>query len=63
MVKNLCDEQGELFAVNERTLLKHLDEDGFIETSQNSRTKLLRIGGKPQRFIWLKKEKFNSIIQ
>ena len=41
----------------------HLDEDGFIETSKDSRTKLLRVGGSPQRFIWLKKDKFSSIIQ
>ena len=63
LVKKLCDEQGELFSVSERTLLKHLDEDGFIETSKDSRTKLLRVGGSPQRFIWLKKDKFRSIIQ
>ena len=63
LVKKLCDEQGELFSVSERILLKHLDEDGFIETSKDSRTKLLRVGGSPQRFIWLKKDKFRSIIQ
>ncbi len=62
LVKKLCDEQGELFSVSEKTLLKHLDEDGFIEISKSSRTKLLRIGDKVQRFIWIKKEKFNSII-
>ena len=41
----------------------YIDEDGFIETSKDSRTKLLRVGGSPQRFIWLKKDKFRSIIQ
>lgn len=35
LVKKLCDEQGELFSISERTLLKHLDDDGFIETSKN----------------------------
>lgn len=63
LVKKLCDEQGELFSISERTLLKHLDDDGFIETSKNSRTKLLRVCGNPQRFIWLKKDKFKGIIQ
>lgn len=62
-VKKLCDEQDELFAVSKKTLLKHLSDDGYIEVSNNSKTKELRLGDKVKRFIWLKKDKFNSVIQ
>lgn len=62
VVKKLCDEQGESFPSNKKGLLKHLAEDGFIEVEQNSNTKALHLGDKKVRFIWLKKDKFNSTI-
>lgn len=62
-VKRLCDEQDELFAVSKKTLLKHLADDGFIEVSNNSNTKELRLGNQVKRFIWLKKDKLNTVIQ
>ena len=61
-VKRLCDEQGELFAVSKKTLLKHLAEDGFIETSSSGNTKELRLGNEVKRFLWLKKDKLKSSI-
>lgn len=63
VVKKLCEEQGELFPVTKKSLLKHLAEDGFIETESNGEnTKVLRIGNESKRLMWLKKEKFNSAI-
>ena len=62
-VKRLCDEQDELFAVSKKTLLKHLSDDGYIEVSNNSNTKELRLGNQVKRFIWLKKDKFMGSIQ
>lgn len=62
-VKKLCEEQGELFSVTKKNLLKHLAEDGFIETESNGgNTKVLRLGNEFKRLMWLKKDKFNSTI-
>lgn len=61
-VKKLCNEQNELFTVSKKTLLKHLAEDGYIETSASGNTKELRLGNEVKRFLWLKKDKFKSAM-
>lgn len=59
-VKRQCEEQGEHFTISAKSLSKQLGEEGFIEVKDNKNTLLKRVGSKnlPQRFIWLKKNRF-----
>lgn len=62
MVKKLCEEQGESFPTSYKSLLAHLKDDDFIEVASDSNTKQLRLGNKNNRYIWIKKGKFNSVV-
>ena len=59
-VKKLCEEQGEVFPVTKRGLIKELAEEGLIETS-TSNTTVIRIGATSVRVSMLKKSKANEI--
>lgn len=59
-VKKLCEEQGEVFPVTKRGLIKELAEEGLIETG-TSNTTVIRIGMTSVRVLMLKKSKANEI--
>jgi len=62
MVRQLCEEQGESFAISSRILLKQLGDENLIEIgSNNERTKSLRVGNKHIRVMYLYREKANQI--
>lgn len=61
-VKKLCDEQNESFCITVKTLLKHLADENYIVTDGTNNTKNLRIGKKVQRFLWIKKDKFEELV-
>ena len=62
-VKKLCEEQGELFSISERALVKNLADEGFIETEKDKNTKLIRIADKTHRLLWIKKSVLESLIE
>ncbi len=57
MVRKLCDEQGESFAVTSKGLLKAMAEEGLIKTSAGQNTVSIRINGKSRRVMCLDKHK------
>ena len=61
MVRKLCDEQGESFAVTAKGLLKAMAEEGLIKTSAGQNTVSVRINGKSRRVMCLDKHKAKAI--
>ena len=61
MVRKLCEEQGENFAVTAKGLLKALAEEGLIKTSSGQNTVSIRIGGKSRRVMCMDKHKAKII--
>ena len=61
-VKVLCNEQGEIFSLTSKALLKTLAEDGLIKTSQGSNTVSVRYEGKNSRYMALDKFKAEQIV-
>lgn len=61
-VKVLCNEQGEIFSLTSKALLKTLAEDGLIKTSQGSNTVSVRYAGKNSRYMALDKFKAEQIV-
>ncbi len=61
MVRKLCDEQGESFAVTSKGLLKALAEEGLIKTSAGQNTVSIRIHEKSRRVMCLDKHKAKMI--
>ena len=60
-VKRLCEEQGEVFSISQRGLLKALAEEGLIEKSEGQNTKSVRFGSKTKRVLCLYKSKAQII--
>ena len=60
-VRKLCDEQGESFTISQKSLLKALAEEGFIETASGQNTKQVRIGKKKMRLLCLRKNMVQQI--
>ena len=60
-VRKLCDEQGESFTISQKSLLKALAEEGFIETASGQNTKQVRIGKKKMRLLCLRKNMVQKI--
>ena len=60
-VRKLCDEQGESFTISQKSLLKALAEEGFIETPSGQNTKQVRIGKKKMRLLCLRKNMVQQI--
>lgn len=57
-VKKLCGEQGEAFSCTTKSLLRQLDEDGYLEKSGKERTRTIRlINQKMVRVMFLRKGK------
>lgn len=61
MVRKLCEEQGESFAVTAKGLLKAMAEEGLIKTSAGQNTVSIRIHGKSRRVMCLDKHKAKMI--
>lgn len=61
MVRKLCEEQGESFAVTAKGLLKAMAEEGLIKTSAGQNTVSIRINGKSRRVMCLDKHKAKMI--
>ena len=61
-VKVLCNEQGEIFSLTSKALLKTLAEDGLIKTSHGSNTVSVRYAGKNSRYMALDKFKAEQIV-
>ena len=61
-VKVLCNEQGEIFSLTSKALLKTLAEDGLIKTYQGSNTVSVRYAGKNSRYMALDKFKAEQIV-
>lgn len=60
-VRKLCDEQGESFTISQKSLLKALAEEDFIETASGQNTKQIRIGKKKMRLLCLRKNMVQQI--
>ena len=60
-VRKLCDELGESFTISQKSLLKALAEEGFIETASGQNTKQVRIGKKKMRLLCLRKNMVQQI--
>ena len=60
-VRKLCDEQGESFTISQKSLLKALAEEGFIETASGQNTRQVRIGKKKMRLLCLRKNMVQQI--
>ena len=60
-VKKLCEDQGEVFSITPRGLLKALAEEGLIEKSDGQNTKSVRFGDKTKRVVCLIKSKAKLI--
>lgn len=63
MVRKLCEEQGENFAVTSKGLLKAMAEEGLIKTSAGQNTVSIRINGKSRRVMCLDKHKAKVIAE
>ena len=61
-VKKLCDEQGEIFNISSKALVKQLAEEGLIKTLPSGNTVSLRFAGKNRRYIALKKNLIEFIL-
>lgn len=61
-VKKLCDEQGEPFNISSKALVKQLAEEGLIKTLPSGNTVSLRFAGKNRRYIALKKNLTEFIL-
>ena len=60
MVRQLCEQQGESFPVSSKALLHQLADEKLIEIAENgNRTKMLRLGGRTIRVMFLIKSKAN----
>lgn len=63
-VRELCDDQGEVFTIKYKALLKALAEEGLIDPGAKQNTKPVRIGtGSNVRAVWLFKEKAEKILE
>ena len=63
-VRELCDDQGEVFTIKYKALLKALAEEGLIDPGTKQNTKPVRIGtGSNVRAVWLFKEKAEKILE
>ena len=60
-VKKLCEEQGEVFNISSKALLKQLAEEDLIFTSSGQNTRSVRINGKSKRLLCLYREKAQLI--
>ena len=62
-VRELCDDQGEIFTIKYKALLKALAEENLIDPGPKQNTKLVRIGtGSNVRAVWLYKDKAEKIL-
>lgn len=44
MVKNLCNQQGELFTASTNSLMKQLKEEGYVSTNDGRSTTVVKAG-------------------
>ncbi len=56
-VKKMCREQGEVFTITKKSLLKELANEDYIRFEDNKNTFSKNIYGKARKLIWLRKEK------
>ena len=62
-VRELCDDQGEIFTIKYKALLRALAEENLIDPGPKQNTKLVRIGtGSNVRAVWLYKDKAEKIL-
>ena len=62
-VREHCDDQGEIFTIKYKALLKALAEENLIDPGPKQNTKLVRIGtGSNVRAVWLYKDKAEKIL-
>ena len=61
LVRKFCEEQGEIFSVSSKSLLKALAEEGLIQPGATQNTRPLRIGDKQKRVVYLYREKAERI--
>ncbi len=61
-VRRLCNEQGEVFAITLKGLLKQLAEEGLIEGTAKQNTKSVRFDGKSKRVVCLRKDKARQLM-
>ncbi len=61
-VKRLCEEQGELFTISARGLLKQLADENIIKSKGSDRTLPLRVGETVNKYMWIDKNVFSQII-
>ena len=62
-VRKLCDDQGEMFSVTPRALLKSLAEEGLIDTADGQNTKSVRFGSTTKRVVCLRKDAARRIVE
>jgi hypothetical protein len=56
-VKKLCFEQDENFSLSKNSLLKHLLDDGYIQGTEQEKTKIMHFNGQRQRYMVLDRTK------
>ena len=62
-VRKLCEDQGEMFSVTTRALLKDLAGEGLIDTADGQNTKTVRFGSTTKRVMCLKKSAARYIAE
>ena len=61
VVRKFCEDQGESFAGTQKSLLKALAEEKLIEPGEHQNTRVLRLGERQKRVIYLRKDKAEAI--
>lgn len=59
MVKNLCNQQGELFTASTKSLMKQLKEEGYVSTNDGRSTTVVKVAGHPTRLLKIPKTKLD----
>lgn len=62
-VKKLCDEQGEMFSIPEKALVKALSDENIIVRDKNQFTQGVHVGNKTVRLLVAPITKFNEIVE
>lgn len=61
-VRQLCEDQGELFVIGSRALPKALAEEKLIDCDGGN-TRSIRVGGRTVRVVALRKERARQIVE
>ena len=59
MVKNLCNQQGELFTATTNSLMKQLKEEGYVSTNDGRSTTVVKVAGHATRLLKIPKDKLD----